>query len=649
MTKHRLKKTKFSRLAAVFKILGITLSGLALLVIILLITLPRPVYKTGFKNLHELQEFAKSTNELVPMSNNNTLKPEFNTYYERFRPTFGFIMREKFKYILSLVGIIKRPVFSPGFFKTLLVSLTKEREAKGQTGGTVICKIPSTPQSKFIIFGNVQGAFHSFTRDLEKLKALGYINENLQLKQPDTYVFFMGDVISRSCYSMETLAAVMRFVQENPDRVFYLRGNHETANYWQEHTLKTELQIRASHLSKELIPLATEVNKFFDTLPEAAYLTIPEVPNAFVRISDTGRTQSEVLQETNYAQFLMKKTSGVDYLVIKEKKETEGEESPIIIKAIFRGEKKRESFQPMEGLRFLAPDMDSVAWNILSCPTYVYQRAIKFHHDAFVILEAGKTVDDWNIHLYSRDARSNNPFKVTTYNMLSGINVATQQQIERYKPKTSKKSKAKKKTGKKEQKKKRPARSFVPSEEEKPEPAKIKKPEEQPEKAKAPKEETPPTGRSAFIPPPPFAKQPSAEKPTPYTTTEKPATDKTQKTLEKIEALLLKITTTLEKMSNTEKQPQKKITPEKNMPAQAPKTKKKKIKKSRTKYTEQHANPEDVEHQPDWYMGAYPDTDKAEKDAGDQKQPAENENSSPMQAPQPLSRTVMQETLGITP
>ena len=76
-------------------------------------------------------------------------------------------------------------------------------------------------------------------------------------------------------------------------------------------------------------------------------------------------------------------------------------------------------FQKMEGLRLLPPDLDSVAWNILSCPNLVFQKAINFFHDAFVIITPQDNIKDWSITLYNRDVRTKDPFKETTYNLLT--------------------------------------------------------------------------------------------------------------------------------------------------------------------------------------------------------------------------------------
>ncbi|KKQ48483.1 MAG: hypothetical protein US69_C0021G0009 [candidate division TM6 bacterium GW2011_GWF2_38_10] len=543
-----------------FKKIGLSVASIVVTFMLVLYFMPRPLYREGFVNLAELKAYAEQYPEIVPMSNDNTLRPEFDQHYAQFKPTLSFVLKEKLHYLGTFFKITKRPVFSPSFFQHVITTLTKERKSKGfYSTESIICRVKATPATKCIIWGNIQASYHSLVRSFEQLKTLGIIDETLKFIQPDTYAFFTGNVVSRSNYSMETMAAVARFTQINPDRAFYLQGNHERDNYWQEHTLKTELQIRAGHLSQQPIPLEKEVNDFFSTLPEAAYISLPEDPYECIRISyapRAGKTSRPVLNEQNYATFLTDPAAPtVSYKIVKQGEQETPPTQPIKIRVIFRDEKKRESYQPMEGLRFLAPDIDSVAWNILSCPNYVYQRAIKFKHDAFVILEANADINNWKLTLYSRDVTTQEPFKATPYNLLSGVNLLTNKQLEVDAPKKTPKSK--------EDKKVKAPRSLIPTNENTP--------------IIPPPATTPPSNiqthpapaTTPLLPPPPHPIQQAAplEQPNPVPATaptpheqkvhelsqeieKKHIGNKLVKTLETINATMLKVTSTLERIEN---------------------------------------------------------------------------------------------------
>ncbi|MFA6535014.1 MAG: metallophosphoesterase, partial [Candidatus Babeliales bacterium] len=264
------RKSKFGFIKTAFKAVLI----LALLVVTVILLTPSPYFKDGFKNLKELQSYANQTNEQTPMENADTLRPEFTKYYQSQIPTFSQKIKNKIKLLLYLAGIKEKPVWSVSFFKTILENTEKSRKSAGHTDN-LIYKIQTDPTSKFVIFGNMQGAFHSLVRCLNKIKELGIIGDDLKVTNSNNYIIFMGDLVDRSPFTLEILTLALKLIEANPQNVIYLRGNHEAKDYWQEHTLKTELQIRAAHLSKETIPLQKEVSSFFNTLPIAVYLTVP--------------------------------------------------------------------------------------------------------------------------------------------------------------------------------------------------------------------------------------------------------------------------------------------------------------------------------------------------------------------------------------
>lgn len=408
-------------------IISIAACSIAALALAFLLFVPQPFYTEGFKNLSEMTEYAKQTNENIPFVGTNTIKPDFTPYYNQFAPTLTNKLKGKLEWPGSKLHFTKPPLWSPSFFKTILEDVTKTREEK-KWKDNYICKINTTPNTKFIVFGNIQGAYHSLIRDLNKLKELGFINDELKLTNPDYYIVFMGNIIDRSPFTMESLSIALRLLKVNQESVIYLRGNHESTNYWQEHTLKTELQYRATHLSNEVIPLEAAVNKFFNTLPLAVYITIPGAnTNELIRISDKGLGKDELLNEKNYSKFLQAKAEHLSTYQIPDKPQESETAEEIAIKIIIEGEKKREKFQTMEGLRLLPPDQEATAWNVLSCPTVVYQKALNFFDDAFIVINAAQNLDDWKITLYCQDVREKSGYKAKTYYFLSGLDESGQQ------------------------------------------------------------------------------------------------------------------------------------------------------------------------------------------------------------------------------
>jgi len=440
---------------SVVKILGITIASLLLALVIFLLVAPYPSYSDCFRTLEELEIYTKNSAELVPLDSSNTIKPEFNNYYKKFTQTYSKTAGEKITWLCAKIGLKKQPLWSISAFKKLLERATKIHTDKNAQGNFVT-KIEGTDRSKFIVFGNIQGALHSLTRDLIKLKELGIIDNNFKITQPNYYIIFNGDIIDRSPYTLESLTVALKLITTNPEYVIYIRGHHEEGNYWQEHTLKAELLIRASAISKETIPLEKEINSFFSTLPLALYISMPPHNNRdFVRISRFGFGENQLLEESKYTEFLQKKSPDVlaSYVIKDQATEDAEVEEKIKIRALIKAEKKRQEFQAMEGLRLLPPDQGITSWNVLSCPTVVYGTALKFFNDAFVIITPGKTVEDWDITLYFRDRREKPAFTTKSFNFIEGTKDGKPAGEDKNKDKEDKKDKSEKPEKKKDKKK----------------------------------------------------------------------------------------------------------------------------------------------------------------------------------------------------
>jgi len=388
---------------------------------------PTPNYRDGFATLKALQAHAATLDEYIAMDTENSIKPDFTSYYTTLKPTWKTRIKDKILWWPRRFGLYPTPTWSVTFFKHQLLTLATTRQARHYTSNTV-CKITTTPETRFFIIGTLQGAFHSLIRDLTHLNERGIINDKLIITDPNTYLIFMGDVVSRSPFGMETLSVVMQLLARNPLNVIYLRGQHESNNYWQEHTLKLELQMRASDIDKAPVPLVDDVNRFFNTLPLALYLTIPQQPNNFIRLSPQGRTANDLLQEDAFASQLIAETGTPLTHFDVSKNRSLDEKISINIPIIIKREKKRYTFQPHKGLRLLPPDKGSMAWTILSCPTPVYQRAIKFYYDTFVELCPAPQIEGWTIVLNNHDIRTKDPFKTTSFYLLTGKEVGANDQ-----------------------------------------------------------------------------------------------------------------------------------------------------------------------------------------------------------------------------
>ncbi len=364
----------------------------------------------GFATLQEAKKYAQMKQELPPIENKNLLNPEYTSFHKR--EIEGPYLK-KWNSFLRFIGMKKEPLWKVEEFQRLLNTVIVGRDE-----GRVIFRFTPKVGSKFVVFGDVQGAFHSFVRCLDELKNnLGIIDDNLRIVKTDHYLVFNGDLIDRSPYILETLTLAMRLMEQNPDKVFYIRGNHEDRELWQNFGLRRELEIRAASISKEDPPLGSEVKRFFNTLPIALFLRIAGLPE-FVCYSHYGLEEGR-LKKRYYSDFLLKG----DYEKIKtfDLDTARKTKKFVSVEVILKGVSRSTSYIETDGLTLLTPDHGATAWGMLSAPTQVYRKIYDFYYDAFSMVDvAGLSVDDWTITLHHRDVLKNEGFKQKGYYLVSG-------------------------------------------------------------------------------------------------------------------------------------------------------------------------------------------------------------------------------------
>ncbi len=352
--------------------------------------------------------------EYPPIDNTTWANPDYTSFLRRMVPSFWDTLSYKL-YLRSW------PLWSIQGFSDLLSKVVKNRENNGYIGRFVL-KMKPLEGSSFIIWGDLQGAFHSLVRVLVELHKQGVINDNLEIVRPYVYFIFNGDLVNRAAYSLEAITLVMRLIDRNSDKVFYIRGNHEDRDHWQNFNLRRDLVIRARAISDEKVPLANKVSRFFDTLPLALYLIDQEDDESInvVRISHYGRDRTE-LDEEKFSGFF-ERPHTQKTTVFKLTNEVKSGNKRVNIRAIVRGESRSTVYRPTSGISQLEADKGATAWTLLSSPTESYRHLQDFYFDAFGVLDVGKTLNDWTISLYNQDVRELLGFKkVAVYNLVTGL------------------------------------------------------------------------------------------------------------------------------------------------------------------------------------------------------------------------------------
>jgi ABC-type branched-subunit amino acid transport system substrate-binding protein len=347
-----------------------------------------------FDSLTKIEQYASHINEYPKPDNVDWENPDFTTYQEEISPNYVYTL-------LTVLGLV-HPLWSPLYLKQLLTILTNMHEYEGYQG-RFVRKINPIPGSHFIIFGELQGAFHSLVRDLRTLKELGFIDEHFKIIKPDTYLIFNGNIASRSANALEMLTLVARILYVNPDYALCTRGGQEDKERWKNYALKRELMTRILMNFIGSTPMSNIIDRFFNTLPLAVYLVTYKNPQQveLVRISNYG-TESKEFSEKEFADFFTTPYTSVTLLDTPRKHQS----ANIALRAIIRGQQYYQSqYIPSQGLQLSGKEEGATGWTIYSSPTESYQTLFQFYYDAFVILTTHPLLDDWTLTLYNKDVR----------------------------------------------------------------------------------------------------------------------------------------------------------------------------------------------------------------------------------------------------
>ena len=88
------------------------------------------------------------------------------------------------------------------------------------------------------------------------------------MADPSYNFIFLGDLVDRGSWSIETLTLVLCFVLLRPNTVHLLRGNHEDTDIVCRYSFYKEIYERITDYPSEYV---RSVTKLFNALPLAAY------------------------------------------------------------------------------------------------------------------------------------------------------------------------------------------------------------------------------------------------------------------------------------------------------------------------------------------------------------------------------------------
>lgn len=158
------------------------------------------------------------------------------------------------------------------FNKTAWIGNNIDPKNSGQYTYRYVQKMTVDTNATICAMGDFHGSVHSLMRNMLRLQALGYLDENLTIKKKNFYMVFLGDYVDRGRWSAEILITLIKLKLQNWDQVMLLAGNHETKEIAESYGLLEELILKYGHDAGTY--LFNEIDlKFFRTLPVALFIT----------------------------------------------------------------------------------------------------------------------------------------------------------------------------------------------------------------------------------------------------------------------------------------------------------------------------------------------------------------------------------------
>lgn len=345
--------------------------------------------------LPEIALYAATLNEYPDIDNDNWYNPVFTSLYHSQKQSF-------FSKVFNFTGLRSYP-FSIAMLENILNDVLADREQLEVGGdGEIVQKIFPEPDAKFVVFGDLQGAFHSFIRDLQKLVQLNVLSNDLEIAEK-CYFIFNGNVINGSPYNAETLFLVLQLMKRNPSKVIYIQGRKEM--HYEKSESPLSQQIKAvSGANNEV--LDQRIEKFFNTLPLALYIMNDEKKGIRVDANTNKQFTDEMI-----SSFLA--TRNKPWITTFQK--IDKREVPVEIMAIVTVDNNYKTVGLKRHIDYL------ILWSIFSSPIGAHRRLYGFVNDAFAIIDITPYIKNWNIVFYHNDALRGQPFgPPSAYNLISG-------------------------------------------------------------------------------------------------------------------------------------------------------------------------------------------------------------------------------------
>jgi hypothetical protein len=156
-------------------------------------------------------------------------------------------------------------------------------------------KLIAEPRDEFYIRGDLHGDIFSLLMQLETMKNDGVLDDSFRILKHNVWILFLGDYVDRGQYGCEVLYTMLRLSLANPDRVIFVRGNHEDIAVTTRHGFKDEVSHKFNATGENPYQKISRMNDF---LPVVLYVGCQDTQNPITIFTNAHLT----VYQTNYLQ-----------------------------------------------------------------------------------------------------------------------------------------------------------------------------------------------------------------------------------------------------------------------------------------------------------------------------------------------------------
>lgn len=358
--------------------------------------------------LSDLIVLSKKYPRSVAPDNTDFYNPIFNSYFAAQRPS-------AFKRLTNFLGITANPL-SIRYLIKILKEVIETQKSRGRWGDYVM-GTQLAPEQKIIIFGNIQGAFHSLIHDLQELKHQNIIDEQLRITDQRYYIIFNGSVVSRSAEPLQTLLIVLLLMQRNPDNVICLESDFERGDQWKNRGFAQQINSIYPEHRDEIFYL---FRNFIEIMPFAFYANFKETPEKLLKFTTLQELEHESIENDTGDFFFTLRRNALSTRQLNNKEKIL---KSAHVHVLINGLTPTIKDTMLNALMYLYPHEVASVWRVFSAPTAAFQKAYNFTQDAFACIVCDQSLESSIIELFSRNTDSNDSFKLARFNIISGVEI----------------------------------------------------------------------------------------------------------------------------------------------------------------------------------------------------------------------------------